>query len=143
MKAKKFLLIPLLLVLAGTFLYFTFIEKTEEEKKEAESVEVEIKEVITDEEMLKILRLDTTGLAFLEKHDNFQVSIKELLDKKKIEERKETGDFKEIFTPLLIEDERYLKVRLDDWEGGRGIVGTIDLKTNKPVIVHNLFLARI
>jgi len=142
---KKVLLIILLLLLGGALLYyFTLTEEMEvTEEEEAEEIKAEEEEVITDEEMLEILEKDSTGLTFLEKYDNFRVSTKELLTKEKIEERKERGDFKEIFEPLLLEDERYLKVRLDDWEGGRGIIATIDLNGGGPVIVHNLFLMKI
>jgi hypothetical protein len=143
MKGKKLLLIPLLLVLTGAFLYIVFTEKVEEEQKETEKIKAVISDVIIDEEMLEIIRLDATGLTFLEGYDNFKISTKKLLNKEEIEKRKKEGDFKEIFEPLLIEDERYLKVRLDDWDGGRGIVGTIDIKESKPVIIHFLFLKKI
>ena len=141
---KKILLIILLLILGGFFLYFVLTEEAgETDEEEVKKTEEEKEEVITDEEMMGILKEDDTGLVFLGEYDNFQISTKEVLTKEKIERRKEEGDFKEIFEPLLIEDDRYLKVRLEDWEGGRGVIGTIDLKEKEPVIVHNLFLMRI
>lgn len=110
------------------------------EKPFLEENNIEEQVVITDENLIEALKTSETGSAFLEDYKEFVIQKRDLLSKEEIEERKVKGNYIELFEPLLLEDNRYAEIRVVAKQGGRGIVGTIDLETNEAMVVHWLFL---
>ncbi len=125
----------LILILFLVFLFFIF-----NEKPFLEEVNIEQQVVITDENLIEALKTNETGKDFLEKYEEFVIQKRDLLSKEEIEQRKVQGNYIELFEPLLLEDNKYAEIRVVAKQGGRGIVGTIDLETNKAMVVHWLFL---
>ena len=124
------LAVVLILFVAGFFIYMD----TEEEIVEEE---------ITRERVVEMLKTDEVGREFLEDYSDFEVDEAYILTKEQIEERKEGWRYTLLYEDLLLEDNRYMKLRLVQEEKGMGVAGTFDLQEEEMVLMYYLFLVTI
>ena len=125
-------LIILIILLGAFFFYYS-------QNREIENPE----EVLNKEQITALLENNETGAEFMQNYGDFEVEKINPLTKEEIEERRIEGDYREMFEPLLLEDDRYVEMEVVSKERDLGLVSIVDLKEDEIVEIYYLFLVTI
>ncbi|MDD5606745.1 MAG: hypothetical protein PHN37_02690 [Candidatus Pacebacteria bacterium] len=142
---KLFLIIIAAIVLIIFSFSFFQKEKFEESKLLYQNILQDIPENIlelTREQIISLLETNEYSLKYIKSNPGFIIEEKIVLTKESILEGQNGINFKEVYDDLELEENRYLKIKLINQIGNKGMIVVLDLKTQTVPRAFHLLLIK-
>lgn len=130
MSKKNILIIfvVILVVLAAAIGLFLYSQKPQDLSK------------VSDDKIISLLNKNTDAKEYMQNHADFKIDEKEILTKEVITSRQNGAEFREVYQGLELQDNRYIRVKLINSAGDKGLVAVVDFKKQTAINAFGLLL---
>lgn len=95
---------------------------------------------VSDDQIILLLNKNSDAKEYMQNHTDFKIDEKEILTKEVITSRQNGVEFREVYQGLDIQDNRYIRVKLINPAGDKGLIAVVDFKKKTAINAFGLLL---